>query len=128
MSATRDKSQKIKLVVLNGSGTQSQDKVLGSELDPASIGGDLWVKAHRSHVIKADDLKKHELRSYEIQTLNEAPGVTQEFRSDGRDLVGNSPQAALEGLKQNIKTLNDLHARLRFMLRELEDFVIHESK
>ncbi|MBC7690511.1 MAG: hypothetical protein H7222_01970 [Methylotenera sp.] len=30
---------------------------------------------------------------------------------------------ALESLKQNLKNLNDLHARLRFMLKELEELV-----
>jgi hypothetical protein len=31
--------------------------------------------------------------------------------------------AAIESLKENLKNLNDLHSRLRFMLRELEDLV-----
>ncbi|MGK5089695.1 hypothetical protein WDW86_19255 [Bdellovibrionota bacterium FG-2] len=30
---------------------------------------------------------------------------------------------ALEGLKDNLKALNDLHSRLRFMLKELEDLI-----
>ncbi len=30
---------------------------------------------------------------------------------------------ALEGLKDNLKALNDLHSRLRFMLKELEELI-----
>ena len=128
MSATKNRNQKIKLVVSNGSGAQAQGTVVGSELSPASRGGELWVRAHRSHVIKADDLRKHELRSYETQKLTETQIVHSDVGPVQGSLSGHCPRGALEGLKQNLKTLNDLHSRLRFMLKELEDLVIHESQ
>lgn len=38
--------------------------------------------------------------------------------------VNASPEAALKSLKQNLKTLNDLQSRMKFMLQEIEEFVI----
>jgi hypothetical protein len=37
-------------------------------------------------------------------------------------LSGNSV-TAVNGLKDNLKALNDLHSRLKFMLTELEDLI-----
>lgn len=40
-----------------------------------------------------------------------------------KSIIPKSQAQAVDGLKQNLKTLNDLQARLRFMLTELEDLI-----
>lgn len=84
-----------------------------------------------SKVIKAEDLNSNTLGAIRVnpytpkevvgkrvnrpEYLPAAPVKAKTTQSDATHPV--------EGLKQNLKSLNDLQARLRFMLKELEDLI-----
>ncbi|NBU20065.1 hypothetical protein EBS43_01430 [bacterium] len=125
MSATRDKSQKIKLVVSNGNILNHEgSSIIEDQLEQFSIN-ELQIKAHQSHVIKADDLRKHHVHSYSHPEFSKKITNKPAYIQNSKD-QSNSPKNTLEGLKQNLKTLNELHARLRFMLKELEEIVVEK--
>ena len=99
MSATRDKTQKFTFVYNNlysiYKNTQDQNAVADR---PGLTTG---------QVIKADDLKARSVEEFKpVQFLHRPVARKNE---------------ALESLKQNLQTLNNLHARLKFMLKEIED-------
>jgi hypothetical protein len=120
MSATRDRSQKIKLVVSNDRSLHSE-KQNQCEVRTSLFAEELKSKDYQAHVIKAEDLKKHQIRQYQDQSLTSHSSSEQMVQSKAH---GHCPRGALEGLKQNLKNLNDLHSKLRFMLKELEELVI----
>ena len=122
MSATRERNSKIKLVVSHGNFVENGADA-PADVQQKSLYQELFLKAHRSHVIKAEDLKKHQIQGYDSQGVvpKTLPKPSYLIRSSENS---NSPQTTLESLKQNLKTLNDLHSRLRFMLKELEEIVI----
>ena len=125
MSATRDRSQKIKLVVSNGNVlNRESSSMIEGQSEQFSLN-ELKLKAHQSHVIKADDLRKHHVHSYSdpefSKKIRNKPAYIQNSKAESH-----SPKNTLEGLKQNLKTLNELHSRLRFMLKELEEIVVEK--
>lgn len=123
MSATRDRSQKIKLVVSNDRSLSSkkQDQF---EAGAPRIAEEFTSKDYQAYVIKAEDLKKHQIRQYEDQNLSPLSSAAQGSVGSLSKSHEHCPRGALEGLKQNLKTLNTLHSKLRFMLKELEELVI----
>jgi hypothetical protein len=143
MSATRDKSQKVAFVYSNlyqlyrkgrdaaiGADPQAviakykaQQPAAGSEMAPGTQG------LSSGRVIKADDLRaKPEfepavaVRHYEPAALigKRLPKPEAITSAAGAHPIQNQ---ALNSLKQNLNALQDLHARLRFMLQELEELV-----
>jgi len=80
------------------------------EFNPASL--------IRNRIEKPEALRKSQVESqaeaqanHDLQKLLQTPGRAQE------------QNVALGSLKDNLKTLQQLHSRLRFMLKELEDLV-----
>jgi len=101
MSANQDPNQKVKF------------------LFPHSPKGQ--TKTSYSHVIKAEDIRTSNLGSVRVHPYSPAEIIGKKVNKP--DQVQNE---ALENLKSNLKSLNDLQARLRFMLKELEDLIIEE--
>jgi hypothetical protein len=150
MSAKQDKSQKIAFVYSNlyeiyrkgksaalASGVPAEtDSVLGLDL---SVSSQAPVVIPSGRVLKAKDL-----RPGQVQSLNpaspQAP-VAKDARTSAEirpfapiELLGKrvpkpevlktvASNPAIDELKGNLKTLNDLHSRLKFLLQELEDLV-----
>ena len=118
MSATRYNSQKIAFVYSNlyqiyrqGKETAAQSPVLkAQDLRADSVQAEAPVAA-----VKISPYSPMELIGKRVQKP-EALKVAEGIQS------ASSP-SPIEGLKNNLKTLNDLHSRLRFMLKELEDLV-----
>ncbi|MDR3607032.1 MAG: hypothetical protein P4M08_06595 [Oligoflexia bacterium] len=138
MSATHDKSQRTTFVYSNLYQLYRKGK------QAAQQAGEVESSRPDSfHVLKAGDLKAESLVKIEsfsppeflgkrVEAAREpalAPGLRVEIARPGlapavapsvaqATLVQN---AALSSLKENVKALQDLHSRLRFMLKELEE-------
>jgi hypothetical protein len=80
------------------------------------------------NVLKSTDLKAQAapaVNAYEPPSLLakrivEKPQALKQVQKNG---MMPAQSAAIQSLKDNLKTLNDLHARLKFMLEELQDLV-----
>lgn len=80
------------------------------------------------NVLKSTDLKAQAapaVNAYEPPSLLakrivEKPQALKQAQKNG---MMPAQSAAIQSLKDNLKTLNDLHARLKFMLEELQDLV-----
>jgi len=138
MSATQDKTQKITFVYsnlyeiyrkgkeaakaapvapLNPEAPLVQD---AADLSSEALAAPLAVPAHsRGQVLKADDLRNARIEPFTPAELIgkrvARPAVL------GKPAPALKAAPAIESLKQNLKSLNDLHERLRFMLAEIEE-------
>lgn len=150
MSASRDQSQKIAFVYSNlyslyqKGKAAAQDAVLPSEqpkveakaetkIDP-SVSSEAIVAfakaqpmSKSSHVIKTGDLNKPEKSSTQVSSFAPTEFIGKRVARPAslppKAATPAAPKEAISSLKDNLKALNDLHARLRFMLQELEDLV-----
>ena len=128
MSATQDKNQKFTFVYSNLYRIHQKAKETGSKDESLKVDSPLPVgipgPAH-GQVLKTGDLNSSvapRVESYvpagllakRTQTREDVPSVT---KPKGRR------NEAIDSLKQNLKSLNDLHSRLKFMLEELEELV-----
>ena len=114
MSATRDKNSKITFVYSNLHAAYRKG------LDAARASG-TPVGLSRGRIIKAYD--QHREVKVERHT---PPALLRSGRTAhtvSRPPVLKQQSEALQSLKDNLKSLTDLHSRLRFMLKELEDLV-----
>lgn len=143
MSATRDKNQKIKF--LHSNLYQIHGKEEATVVTPVGPA----KKPHTSSsVLKSEDLnqgplaailvKKYQANELKGKKVSQAPSPAA-MRSNSsfiykgiskatlpQPTLPKAPQSqskSIEDLKHNLKTLNDLHSRLRFMLQELEDLI-----
>ena len=139
MSATRDKSQNFTFVYSNLyqlylKGIDAAKSAVVPAPAPTALQGLASGK-----ILKASDLnqgafsairiEKHEPtllmnKRIELRRIQEAAAqynVTASRRVLKPASIPLPKNEALEGLKENLKSLNDLHARLRFMLKELEE-------
>lgn len=126
MSATQDKTQKITFVYSNlyqlyRKGKDAAQKAPG--FNP-SLSAPLAVPAKdsRAHILKTGDLKAEAVR---VEPFQPAEFIQKRVVPRPDVLPPRRPgqSEAVESLKKNLKSLNDLHSRLRFMLQELEDLV-----
>ena len=128
MSATRDKSQKIAFVYSNlyQLYKKGKDAATEAEVPQTSLRG-----LDSGRVLKAEDLSAPlAVRAPFAPQVNEyrpAELLAKRIVAKPEALRAVAPAPshtqALSSLKENLQTLNDLHARLRFMLKELEDLV-----
>ncbi len=105
MSATRDKNQKVAFVYSN-------------LYEIYRKGKDAAVSSPSHNVLKANDVNQTPFAKVRSYTPAELIG-----KRIQRPKSLPSANPALQSLKDNLKALNDLHARLRFMLQELEELV-----
>lgn len=119
MSATRDKSQKVTFVYSNlyqiyKKGQEAASKHVLKSQDLNEAAKNLVAETAPQAVIRP--YTPAELIGKRIQK----PAVISS-QANAAHSIGQ--KSALDGLKNNLKTLNQLHSRLRFMLQELEDLV-----
>jgi len=110
MSASQDKTQKVTFVYSN----LYQLYKKGQE-QPT---GPVPVIRKASKILKADNLRQ----SAAVREFAPAEFIGKRVPKPEVVLRAEDNQA-LESLKKNLNDLNDLHSRLRFMLKELEDLV-----
>jgi hypothetical protein len=144
MSATRDQKQKIAFVYSNLYQLYQKGKTAAGEAEltaPVSAqtqetmtpavptAEELVVAAKRAavlstHILKAGDLHKTEQAPAKVSSYNPTEFIGKRVaRPASLPAASQAPRNAVTSLKDNLKALNDLHSRLRFMLQELEDLV-----
>ncbi|OFZ82600.1 MAG: hypothetical protein A2583_07815 [Bdellovibrionales bacterium RIFOXYD1_FULL_53_11] len=118
MSATRDKAQKFTFVYSNlyklyknGNEAPSTPPIDEVKAQAAAFASGRVIKAGDARVtpMKVTNYKPAEFISRRIGIVPKP------------EILRNPQSEALDSLKQNLKSLNDLHSRLRVMLKELED-------
>lgn len=136
MSATQDKSQKITFVYSNLYEIYRKGKQAASEAPAAPAEGHVGSGA----VLKAGDLREPTLAIPRVKNYEPTEFLAKRMAAAAAKpqiLPASLPRTvarpaslppvrkneALESLKENLKSLNDLHSRLRFMLQELEELV-----
>lgn len=136
MSATRDKSQKVAFVYSNlyQLYRKGKEAAQGAEVGGAQAEAQVSPEQKSSgKVLKADDLHQNSfaqlkadavrVHAYQpVELLGKRIPKPEAIKGAAPAAVPSQAQA-LDSLKQNLQALNDLHARLRFMLKELEDLV-----
>jgi hypothetical protein len=147
MSATRDQSQKVSFVYSNLYQIYQKGKAeaiaaevpnSGAVIKAAEVsslsGGQLPAESPkpfavnpRSHILKTKDLRDPSnsmVSSVKVAEYNPTAFIGKRVARPGViPPVAQQPTAAINSLKENLKSLNDLHSRLRFMLQELEELV-----
>lgn len=122
MSATRDPSQKHTFVYSNLYQLYQKGKSAAKSADVPTSGVSTAGIA-TGKIIKADELApgviglrvaRHEPPALLGKRLNPAT-------SPARLKADSSHRQAVDGLRENLRSLQNLHERLRFMLREIED-------
>jgi len=129
MSATRDQSQKTTFVYSNLYHLYKKGR------DDAAQTADLAAPMAVGRVLKADNAKDpaYKVEGYQpteffAKRLPQADGSPHPapkpvYVAKPSVLIPSQQNQALSSLKDNLKSLSDLHARLRFMLKELENLV-----
>jgi hypothetical protein len=139
MSATRDKDQKIGFVYSNlyhlykkgveaakaapevpqGAGFAAPASAPAARLTDAPVGLTRGKVLKSGHAETIESFRPAELLGKRVELAQKRP-----VYAPKPQVLRQTPAApAIQGLKQNLEKLNDLHARLRFMLQELEDLV-----
>ena len=133
MSATRDKSQKTAFVYSNlyQLYRKGQEAAANAQAQPAEqtrqdvfqLPGTLPSEKNvlKSHDLKAEAapvVSAYQPPSLLSKRIVEKPQALQQAQSGMP-----AQSAAIQSLKENLKTLNDLHSRLKFMLEELQELV-----
>ncbi len=147
MSASRDKGSRIAFVYSNlyriYRESQNETKE-GAEKTKVALPSNPTPSPVQQNILKVGDLKngefaKHEVRSYQPTEfiskkidlarqkeilLSVNPPLGQEgAKLTTTPAASTRGGAALDDLKGNLKQLNDLQSRLKFMLGELEDIL-----
>jgi hypothetical protein len=128
MSATRDNTQKVAFVYSNLYQIYQKGKAAAIEANvPMPETSTAPIAVAKSTILKTDDLHKPENSSVKISSYSPTELIGKRFaRPSSLPPItknANVPSQAVSSLKDNLKALNDLHSRLRFMLTELEDLV-----
>lgn len=146
MSATRDQSQKVSFVYSNLYKIYQKGKAeaiaaevpnSGAVIKAADVtslsDGQLPAESPkpfavnpRSHVLKTKDLRDPSnsmASSVKVAEYNPTAFIGKRVARPAVLPPAQQPTAAITSLKENLKSLNDLHSRLRFMLQELEELV-----
>ena len=122
MSANRDRNQRATFVYSNLYQLYKKNpEAPVAPQTPAELPGQTGT------VLKCGD--RRVVANYQPMTLiarkaEAARELAPTLASTAEAIEAPAPEAnGLSSLKENLKTLNDLHARLRFMLKELEELV-----
>ncbi len=125
MSASSDKTQKPAFVYSNLYHLYRKDQhVQASAPEAIAIPRTSTPGVTSGKVLKADDASAAAV-SIESYRPTEFLGkrLDKPMTLPKPDVLLASQNDAIKGLKQNLQSLNDLHSRLRVMLKELEDLV-----
>jgi hypothetical protein len=138
MSASYDKTQKATFVFTNlyQIYRKGKDAAVSAQLGtPAAEAAPFIARSSSTpsasrNVLKADDLRQSSTAQPRVEAYNPPAFIGGNpvkspigKRLDRPEYLAPQRNEAIESLKENLKTLNDLHSRLRFMLQELEELV-----
>jgi hypothetical protein len=116
MSFSNLNGQKPKLVVVSSNASAEKQIVVQNSVAKHLV---------YSQIIKSENFRGTHSSDVKINHFipSEVVGKRAAVLPAGRTSSHSQSRLAVDGLKQNLKVLNDLQARLRFMLTELEDLV-----
>ena len=114
--ANRDKSQNVGFVYTNIYQIYKKAQNAG----PAAQAATAAKITSDQRVWRAEDLADIKVTKFEPRTLAAARPVLAPADLNARSHVNGNP---FDDLKANLGKLQDLHSKLRFMLKELEDLV-----
>jgi len=125
MSATRDTTQKFTFVYSNlyQIYRKGKEAATSAPIPPAMSAEKLKSLGVQSgRVIKADDFNS----SQNVHVVRHEPPRflakrLETHRASSKTTLHPQRKEAIDGLRDNLKTLKGLHERLRFMLKELEE-------
>lgn len=125
MSATYDKNQKVTFVFSQF--PERQRKTMEAA-GPAVATAVASSEVQQGHVLKAADARETPVAIHPRRVVQayQAPHFLNRHvvrKPEALSPLAQKSNPAVESLKQNLKSLNELHSRLRFMLEELEDLV-----
>ena len=129
MSASQDKSQKVAFVFSNLYDIYRKGKSSALASDPeATLEAASLVSPFvaNSRVLKHGDLSQGDRPASPapaIHAFTPIELIGKRVKTPESLLLKAGSNPALDSLKTNLKTLNDLHSRLRFLLQELENLV-----
>jgi hypothetical protein len=132
MSATRDKSQKTTFVYSNlyqlyRRGKDAAKAAPGVETPQASFvdlrDAETGERRPEGHVLKARDLRENTAAAPKVEEFRAPELIGKRIPNPLLKSTQQTQDSAIQSLKDNLKNLNDLHSRLRFMLQELEELV-----
>jgi hypothetical protein len=132
MSATRDKTQKVTFIYKNFHHLYKQGQQAARDADPV-VRVDSGLNPS-GQVLKVSDLnsptfgvvKPYNPPEFISKRMARPASLPKPAPVVTPETLPNNP--AIESLKENLKNLNDLHARLRFMLQELEELVREDDR
>lgn len=139
MSANRDKDQRASFVYSNLYQLYQKGKEAAKEATvdavlppppPEETQPGLTIRTPAGHVLRSEELKKVQIRNYEpvqllgrrVQALDTRPIST---KLEAKQALQQPARVSepIKSLKENLGRLQDLHSRLDFMLKELEDLM-----
>jgi hypothetical protein len=121
MSATRDKTQKFTFVYSNlyQIYKKGKDAAQSAEIPQPGLVTARVLKAENAAAVSVSPNVAPQISEYRpAELLAKRITVVQK-----PSILTESKNETIESLKDNLKSLNDLHSRLRMMLKELEDLV-----
>jgi hypothetical protein len=122
MSANRDKDQKVTFLFPHLHQNQAESQVKNSiQAEPPKSNK---IPSY-SKVIKAGDLKNSHFGTIRVNPYTPSEVVGKRVQTP--QYLQPSNGAAIKSLQDNLKSLTDLQARLRFMLKELEGLIDEEQ-
>ncbi len=141
MSATRDKNQKVAFVYSNLYQLYKKGKEAASAADVSRVEqtSEAQAPVQAAQILKVENLKDPTFAQIKVSSYNPTEFITKRIerkpavlkeaqkvsvqQSFVRPMSVENENPVIDSLKQNLKSLNDLHSRLKFMLQELEDLV-----
>jgi hypothetical protein len=121
MSANRDKDQKVTFLFPHLHQDQAESRVKNTfQAEPPKTNK---IPTY-SKVIKAEDLKNSHFGTVRVNPYTPSEVVGKRVKTP--NYLQPSNGAAIKSLQDNLKSLTDLQARLRFMLKELEEIIDQE--
>jgi len=124
MSANRDKSHKVTFVFQNLHHVYRQglDAAKSAQVPPP-VPSQVARENALAGVVRGKVIKAYEQQDARVATHQPVELLGKRVDATQSAVSMASQRQAIQSLQDNLKTLGDLHSRLRFMLKELEDLV-----
>src|SRR4051812_45155216 len=119
MSATQDKSQRTTFVFNNLYQLYKKGVASPVAVQTAEVSGLQKGKIIKAAEISMQDPEKVEIKTYRPVEFLKSPA--QLPKNPAETITVAPKEIAINGLKKNLNELQDLHSRLKFMLKEIEE-------
>ncbi len=118
MSATQDKTQRTTFVFNNLYQLYKKGAPSPVAVQTAEVSGLQKGKIIKAAEVNLQDPENVQIKTYRPVDLMSKPS---DLPRKAEETQAQAAPAALSGLKKNLSDLQDLHSRLKFMLKEIEE-------